>query len=93
MQNDNNKKRFAGKGYYIALIACLAAVGISGYVFVQTARNSALEASASATISPAPTQETGDAPSASQKPKATADSAAASDKICLLYTSNSAPHR
>ena len=61
MQNDNNKKRFAGKGYYIALIACLAAVGISGYVFVQTARNSALEASASATISPAPTQETGEA--------------------------------
>ena len=26
MQHDNNKKRFAGKGYYIALIACLAAV-------------------------------------------------------------------
>lgn len=51
MQHDNNKKRFAGKGYYIALIACLAAVGISGYVFVQTARDSALEASASATIS------------------------------------------
>ena len=74
MQHDNNKKRFAGKGYYIALIACLAAVGISGYVFVQTARDSALEASASATISPAPTQETGDVPSASQKPKPTADS-------------------
>ena len=29
MQNENNKKR-NGKGYYIALIACLAAVGISG---------------------------------------------------------------
>ena len=87
MQNDNNKKRFAGKGYYIALIACLAAVGISGYVIVQTARNSALEASASATISPAPTPETGDAPSASQKPKATADSAAASDKMEDSYES------
>ena len=44
MQNENNKKR-NGKGYYIALIACLAAVGISGYVFVQTARESAVETS------------------------------------------------
>lgn len=41
MQNENNKKR-NGKGYYIALIACLAAVGISGYVFVQTAQESAV---------------------------------------------------
>ena len=32
-----------GKGYYIALIACLAAVGISGYVFVRTAQDSAVE--------------------------------------------------
>ena len=43
MQNENQKKRFAGRGYYIALIACIAAVGISGYVFVKTARDSALE--------------------------------------------------
>lgn len=41
MQNENNKKR-NGKGYYIALIACLMAVGISGYVFVQTAKESAV---------------------------------------------------
>lgn len=53
MQNENKKKRFAGKGYYIALIACIAAVGISGYVFVKTARDSAVEASAPADISPA----------------------------------------
>lgn len=43
MQNENRKKRFAGKGYYIALIACLAAVGISGYVFVRTVQDSAVE--------------------------------------------------
>ena len=55
MQNENKKKRFAGRGYYIALIACIAAVGISGYVFVSTARNSAVEASAPAVISAAPT--------------------------------------
>ena len=80
MQHDNNKKRFAGKGYYIALIACLAAVGISGYVFVQTARDSALEASASATISPAPSAAVSNPPTTAQKPKPPADSAAASDK-------------
>ena len=81
MQHDNNKKRFAGKGYYIALIACLAAVGISGYVFVQTARDSSLEASASATISPAPSAAVSNPPTTAQKPKPTADSAAASDKM------------
>ena len=81
MQHDNNKKRFAGKGYYIALIACLAAVGISGYVFVQTARDSALEASASATISPAPSAAVSNPPTTAQKPNPTADSAAASDKM------------
>ena len=59
MQNENEskKKRFAGKGYYIALIACIAAVGISGYVFVKTVRDSAVETSAAVTISPAVTQE------------------------------------
>lgn len=87
MQNENNKKRFAGKGYYIALIACLAAVGISGYVFVRTARNSALEASASATISPAPSAAVSDAPSTSTAPKATGDSAAASDNMEDSYES------
>ena len=66
MQNENNKKR-NGKGYYIALIACLAAVGISGYVFVRTANESAmgesLEAAPSVTEyhsqteSPAPSAE------------------------------------
>ena len=55
MQNENNKKRFAGKGYYIALIACIAAVGISGYVFVKTAQDSAVEASA--VVSPMPSEK------------------------------------
>lgn len=59
MQNENEskKKRFAGKGYYIALIACIAAVGISGYVFVKTVRSSAVETSAAVTISPEVSQE------------------------------------
>lgn len=68
MQNENNKKRFAGRGYYIALIACIAAVGISGYVFVNTARQSAVETSAEvSTVSGG--EETGEAVT-SQEPAA-----------------------
>ncbi len=34
MQNKNTKKgKFAGKGYYIALILCVVAIGISGYLY------------------------------------------------------------
>jgi murein DD-endopeptidase MepM/ murein hydrolase activator NlpD len=51
-----NKKRFAGKGYYIALIACIAAVGISGYVFVKTAQDSAVETSVEVTPVSSPAQ-------------------------------------
>lgn len=76
MQNENNKKR-NGKGYYIALIACLAAVGISGYVFVQTARESAVETSVAAapTVSEyqGKTTETSPAPDSSQETAAAGD--------------------
>lgn len=75
MQNENNKKRFAGKGYYIALIACIAAVGISGYVFVKTARDSAVETSAAVTISPAVSQTAKD--DGTKDDKKTAEQAAA----------------
>lgn len=66
MQNDNNKKRFAGRGYYIALIACIAAVGISGYVFVDTARQSAVETSA--VVSSMPQTEEDGAADPSEEP-------------------------
>ena len=33
MSNKNNHRFFGGKGYYIALILCAAAIGISGYVY------------------------------------------------------------
>ena len=100
MQNENEskKKRFAGKGYYIALIACIAAVGISGYVFVKTARDSAVETSAAVTISPAVSQEskqedgknsdgkTGEkAASASQKAKAETSEDVKTDRMEDAY--------
>ncbi len=33
MSNKNTAGRFAGKGYYIALVLCAAAIGISGYLY------------------------------------------------------------
>ena len=83
MQNENENKqetkktRFAGKGYYIALIACIAAVGISGYVFVKTVRDSAVETSGTVTISPAVSQEAESA--VSEAPKSAAKTKDAKD--------------
>ncbi len=39
--SDNNKRNglFAGKGYYIALILCAAAIGITSYVYYRNAGN------------------------------------------------------
>lgn len=82
MQNENNEKksRFAGKGYYIALIACIMAVGISGYVFVKTVRSSAVETSAAASIPPTASQSA--KPGSSEKPSG--DEAAASAQEDLM---------
>lgn len=82
MQNENNEKksRFAGKGYYIALIACIMAVGISGYVFVKTVRSSAVETSAAASIPPTASQSA--KPGSSEKPSD--DEAAASAQEDLM---------
>ena len=35
--SNHNKSRFGGRGYYIALILCAAAIGISGYVYYRNA--------------------------------------------------------
>ena len=41
MSNQKNKGRsFSGKGYYIALILCAVAIGISGYLYYQNANPS-----------------------------------------------------
>ena len=37
MSNKNNGRLFGGKGYYIALILCAAAIGISGYLYYRNA--------------------------------------------------------
>ena len=39
MKSRKNTGRFAGKGYYIALILCAAAIGISGYMYYRNTNN------------------------------------------------------
>ena len=39
MSNNNNKGGIYGKGYYIALILCATAIGISGYMYYRNANN------------------------------------------------------
>ena len=50
---ENFKKFMSGKGYYIALILCAIAIGISGYMYYRTANEpqtmAAPDASAAAT--------------------------------------------
>ena len=45
--NQNHKKsfgsRFAGKGYYIALVLCAVAIGISGYLYYHNTKAPSLE--------------------------------------------------
>ncbi len=91
MQNENEskKKRFAGKGYYIALIACIAAVGISGYVFAKTVRSSAVETSAAVTISPDSSQEAESA--VSEKAKTDAKSGKNKDSKETAAEASAAP--
>ncbi len=44
MQNNNSKAgRFAGKGYYIALILCAVVIGISGYLYYRNTQSPSLE--------------------------------------------------
>ncbi len=47
MSNNNNKKsfgsRFAGKGYYIALVLCAVAIGISGYLYYHNTNDPSLD--------------------------------------------------
>ena len=39
MKSRKNTGKFAGKGYYIALILCASAIGISGYMYYRNSNN------------------------------------------------------
>ena len=45
----NKKNKFSAKGYYIALVLCAAAIGVSGYLYY---RNASREAMSTVAVSP-----------------------------------------
>ena len=59
MSNNNNKGGIFGKGYYIALILCAAAIGISGYVYYRNTNETEnqLQAAVSDVVDAAPQDE------------------------------------
>ena len=69
--NKKNGRGFAGKGYYIALILCAVAIGISGYLYQRTATDTE-EVSVQETLGeeiPVGTLDTGDVPALATQPK------------------------
>ena len=76
--SDNKRSRRGGQGYYIALILCAAAIGITGYVYYRNA-NLAQEVSLQETVEeiPALIPEAEDVPviATQPAPKATAPAA------------------
>ena len=67
----SNKKNFSGaKGYYIALVLCAAAIGVSGYLYYRNANETAPDVPAAAT------QEDGtQVPAAATRPGSAEESA------------------
>ena len=59
MSNNNNKGGIFGQGYYIALILCAAAIGISGYVYYRNTNEteSQLQAAVSQQVDAVPQEE------------------------------------
>ena len=45
----NKKNRFSAKGYYIALVLCAAAIGVSGYLYYRNANETAVDVPAAVT--------------------------------------------
>ena len=71
--SDNKRNGTSGKGYYIALILCAAAIGITSYVYQRNTKaiqEVALQETASATV-PVIIGETEDVPALATTPKAT----------------------
>ena len=74
--SDNKRSGKSGKGYYIALILCAAAIGITSYVYQRNTKaiqEVALQETASATV-PVLIEETEDVPALATVPKTTAPS-------------------
>ena len=57
--SNNNKGSIFGKGYYIALILCAAAIGISGYMYYRNTKeaNNPMQEPADAVVATAPQED------------------------------------
>ena len=76
--NKHTGRGFAGKGYYIALILCAAAIGITGYLYAHNAaktREVSLQQTTPQEV-PVGTVEAQDVPVLATQPPATAADAA-----------------
>ena len=62
MSNNNNKGGIYGKGYYIALILCATAIGISGYMYYRNANKTENQVQAAVSEDVAPQQQEENAP-------------------------------
>ena len=62
MSNNNNKGGIYGKGYYIALVLCATAIGISGYMYYRNANKTENQVQAAVSEDVAPQQQEVDAP-------------------------------
>lgn len=64
-----------GKGYYIALILCAAAIGISGYLYYRNANNEPQLAAPDASVAVTVADEGGDVQAVATQPQASAPAA------------------
>ena len=84
MNNDKQNRGFwkslKDKGYYIALILCAAAIGISGYVYYRSNQSKTPDSLAGTGTAPSVTGQTATTPAGANGEE---------DDFCLLYTSPS----
>ena len=78
MSNKFTGRRFAGMGYYIALILCAAAIGISGYLYYQNANQDTLnDQNPSGEVQADATGEADNVPAGATEPDALSDASQA----------------
>ena len=82
--SDNKRSRRGGQGYYIALILCAAAIGITGYVYYRNA-NQAEPVSLEETVGevPALIEDEVDVPVIATQPSARATVPAVTETVTL----------
>lgn len=79
MSNNNNKGGIFGKGYYIALILCATAIGISGYMYYRNTNETETQLQAAVSDAVAEPDQQADVPVVVIQPQPTEGEAAKPD--------------